>query len=101
MKSKGILALLGLLVVAGTLVAYVAADRAEDRPQAPQGQASPASGEAAEPDCGAEAAQAGSSSKPPPRQDATSKTQRASNDAKPAGPSADDPLGGIAPCDPK
>jgi hypothetical protein len=103
MKSRGIVALLGLLVVAGTLVAYVAADRAEDRPQpSPQGQASPGSGEAAEPDCGADVAQDGSSSETPPQQGATSETERASNEAKPAGPSADDPLGGgMAPCDPK
>ncbi|MGH9162210.1 MAG: hypothetical protein ACRD2X_19765 [Vicinamibacteraceae bacterium] len=101
MKFRGILALLGLLVVAGALVAYVAPDRAEDRPQAPQGQASPRSGEATEPDCGAEAAQDGSSSEPPPQQGAKSETERASNEAKPAGPSADDPLGGMAPCDPQ
>lgn len=100
MKSRGIVALLGLLVVAGTLVAYVAADRAEDRPQAsPQGRPSPGSGEATAPDCGADVPQDGSSSERPPEQAARSETERASNEAKPVGPSADDPLAGMAPCE--
>jgi hypothetical protein len=100
MKARGIVTLLGLLLVAGGLAAYVAADRAPDAPpaEAAQGQASPGSGEATEPDCGADVAQEDGSSSGLQQQGAKSETERASKEAKPDGPSADDPLGGMAPC---